>query len=82
MTIKFSDYVEKIKKILNEKGDALGINEPSTLIEGFMNQPVYQEFTGGLIVGGPTVLMIGVVGDKSGRIYYFALKALLPDIGV
>jgi len=78
-SLKFSEYKEQIIKSLNDKGSSLGIQEPVKLIGGFINQPVYNELTDSFVIGGPTIPMIAVVGN-SGRIYFFALKALLPDI--
>jgi len=79
--LKFSEYKEQITKALNDKGNSLGIQEPVTLLDGFINQPIYNELTGSFVIGGPTIPMIAVVG-KSGRIYFFALKALLPDLKI
>jgi hypothetical protein len=79
--IKFSDYKQKIIDALNSRSSQLGIHEPITLIDGFINQPLQNELTGGFVIGGPAIPMIAVVGN-SGRIYYFALKALLPDISI
>ncbi len=78
MNIKFSDYKEKLLKALNDT-DNTGIIEKVKLMEGFINQPVYNELTGSFIVGGPTIPMVALIGD-SGRIYFYALKALLPEI--
>ncbi|MFA5829313.1 MAG: hypothetical protein WC843_02355 [Candidatus Gracilibacteria bacterium] len=78
--LKFSDHKAKIIEALNARGPQLGILEPIALVEGFINQPLQMEFTGGLVIGGPAIPMVAVVGNNSGRIYYFALKALLPDI--
>jgi hypothetical protein len=80
--IQFSDYKAKIIEALNVRGAKLGIDEPITLVEGFINQPLQMEFTGGLVIGGPAIPMVAVVGNNSGRIYHFALKALLPDIKI
>ena len=80
--IKFSEYKQKIIEALNNRSTQININEPITLIDGFINQPLQSELTGGLIVGGPAIPMVAVVGNNSGRIYYFALKALLPDISI
>ncbi|ADG25270.1 TPA: hypothetical protein JBI72_01310 [Legionella pneumophila] len=82
MNIKFTDYREKIIQELNNKKVFLGINEPVSLIDGFINQPIQQELSGNIVIGGPTIPMVAVVGNNSGRIYYFALKALLPSIGI
>lgn len=81
-SLKFTDYKDQIIKALNDKGVSLGIQEPVTLIDGFINQPMYKELTGAFVIGGPTIPMIAVVGNNSGRIYFFALKALLPDIKI
>ena len=81
-SLKFSDYREKILEALKEKGPSLGIQESVTLIDGFINQPIYKELTGAFVIGGPTIPMVAVVGNKSGRIYFFALKALLPDLKI
>lgn len=81
--IKFSDYKQEIINALNSRRSSqLGIHEPITLIDGFINQPLQNEFTGGLVIGGTSIPMIAVVGSNSGRIYYFALKALLPNISI
>lgn len=77
--LKFSDHKQSILEALQEKGQSLGINESVNLIDGFINQPIYQEFSGNVIIGGPTIPMIAVVGN-SGRVYFFALKALLPNL--
>ena len=79
MATKFSDYKEKIINILTQKQPLLGIPESVSLIDGFINQPIQQELSGNIIIGGPTIPMIAVVGNTSGRIYYFALKALIPE---
>ncbi len=45
MNIKFTDYREKIIQELNNKKVFLGINEPVSLIDGFINQPIQQELS-------------------------------------
>jgi len=77
--ITFSEYKQKIITAISAKGN-LGIAEPTTLVDGFVNQPIQSEFTGAFIVGGPAIPMVMLLGTNSGRIYYFALKAILPDI--
>ena len=81
-SLKFSDYKNQIIKALDDKKNFLGIQEPVSLIDAFINQPIYKEFTGAFVIGGPTIPMIAVVGNNSGRIYFFALKALLPDLKI
>ena len=79
--LKFSDYKDDIIKKLNERGNVLEICEPVILIDGFINQPIYGELTGNFVIGGPSITMIALVGENSGRIYFFAVKALLPNFG-
>ncbi|HAT9260032.1 TPA: hypothetical protein JBC74_00005, partial [Legionella pneumophila subsp. pneumophila] len=66
MNIKFTDYREKIIQELNNKKVFLGINEPVSLIDGFINQPIQQELSGNIVIGGPTIPMVAVVGNNSG----------------
>ena len=82
--IKFSEIKTDLVTALNEKlqSGKLHISEKVTIIDGFVNQPLSMELSGSFVIGGPAVPMIMLVGDKSGRIYYFALKAILPNIGV
>jgi hypothetical protein len=78
-SIKFEEYKQKIIAALGAK-DNLGITESVTLIDGFVNQPIQNELSGAFMVGGPAIPMIMLLGNNSGHIYYFALKAVLPDI--
>lgn len=49
-----------------------------TIIEGFIIQPLGEEISGN-VIGGRTIPLVAIVGNTSGRMYYFALKALLPN---
>jgi len=82
--IKFSEIKDELVKALNEKlqNNTLHISEKVTIIDGFVNQPLSMELSGAFVIGGPTVPLIMLVGDESGRIYYFALKAILPNLGI
>lgn len=78
--LKFTDYRNKILTAINSKSWVHWIQEPTTLIDGFINQPIYNELTWDFIVGWSTLPMVAVVWNNSGRIYFFALKLLIPDI--
>ena len=80
--IIFSEIKTELVNALNEKlkSNKLHITEKVTIIDGFVNQPLSTELSGSFVIGGPAVPMIMLVGDESGRIYYFALKAILPKI--
>ena len=79
-TLKFSEHKKNITKALESR--ELGIDEEISLIDGFINQPVFKELTGAIVIGGPTIPMIAAVGNSSGRVYFFALKAILPEVEI
>ena len=76
--IIFEDVKEEILAALNKVRDDAGITEPVGLIEGFFNNQLNTEPTNKLFLSGPYVPMVMLVGEKTGRLYLFALKALLP----
>ena len=78
--IKFTEIKDRLIQQINPRLPQMGLAEPVTLIDGFVNQPISMELSGSFVIGGPTVPMILVVGNNTGRIYFFALKALIPDI--
>lgn len=82
--IKFSEIKDELVSALNKKliGNKLHLTEKVTVIDGFVNQPLSMELSGSFVIGGPAIPMIMLVGDESGRIYYYALKAILPNIGI
>lgn len=80
--IIFSEYKDRILKEITDRSTLLGINEPVSIVDGFVNQPIQNELSGSIMIGGPTIPMVMLVGNKTGRVYYFALKALLPDINI
>ena len=80
--IKFSEIKDELVIALNDKlqSKKLHISEKVTIVDGFVNQPLSMELSGSFVIGGPTMPMIMLVGNESGRIYYFALKAILPNV--
>lgn len=84
--IKFDEYKPKIVKALEKivsKNQAARINRHEIcLIDGFFNYPIQEEIAGEIIIGGITVPMIALVDEKTGRMYFYALKILLPDIDI
>jgi len=83
-TIKFETIKADLLRALNEKitSGNWHIIEKVTIIDGFVNQPLSMELSGSFVIGGPAIPMILLVGDDSGQIYYFALKAILPNIQI
>jgi len=78
--IVFDDAMrQRLITALDSSLEQLGISEPVTLIDGFVNQPFSMELSNSVIIGGPTIPMVILLGD-SGRIYLFAVKAILKDM--
>lgn len=50
-----------------------------TLVDGFVMQGL-QDRTNGIFIGGKSIPLVAVVGNTTGRMYYFALKAILPNL--
>ena len=81
--IKFEDYKDKIIEEIDKRSKNLGIHEKISLLDGFFSQQVQHELSNNVIIGGlPTIPMIAVVGESSGRVYFFAAKALLTDLNI
>ncbi len=83
--IKFSDIKDELQRAMQQKlsltfmpGETAGF----TLIEGFMTTPILGELSNNMIIGGPNIPTVGVVGNSSGRIYTFALKLILPNLSI
>lgn len=79
---EFSAYKEEILKALNLKLQLkqIKIDEKAQLVDGFFVQS-FQNTLAGIQLGGPAIPSIALVGE-SGQIYFFALKALLPNLEI
>ncbi len=82
MTVKFEKVKDKLVGAIDERKSFLGFTEPEglTLVDGFFNSPFQKEMSSSFVIGGPSLPMIAVVGNKTGRVYFFAVKALMPDV--
>ncbi len=83
--IKFEEYKQQITQTIDDRLRIHPIpdeNNGFTLVEGFITQPLNKEISGSLIIGGPAIPLVAIVGNSSGRIYYFALKALIPNLQI
>ena len=78
--IKFADIKDKVLNALNQKINqgTLRFAEKIEIVDGFVNQPLTMEMSNSFVLGGPSIPMILLVGN-SGQLYFFALKALLPN---
>jgi hypothetical protein len=82
--IKFQDIKNRLLTTIQAKMPVTWVQEEGgfTLVEGFFTQPMQTELSGNLIIGGPSVPTVAIVGKNTGRMYFFALKALLPDLKI
>jgi hypothetical protein len=89
--LKFSEWKNKILEKLQETTfKEIGLNESATLIDGFSSLPLMMQGTMpsfGIFADEkfsytasiPTIMLLG---NKTGRIYLFALKALFPELDI
>lgn len=78
--IEFEDVREEILEKMKSKGNESGISEPVGLISGFMTQTKTTTLSTSVAIGENAMPMIACVGENSGRMYFFALGAII-DIG-
>ena len=76
--IIFADVKQDILDALQKLPQDAGITEKVGLVDGFINNPLSRELSDSIIIGGPSVPMVLLVGETTGRVYFFALKILLP----
>lgn len=80
----FSELKPKIQKAIEKRLDENPIDGENgfILIDGFIMKTIQPKLSGSVVIGGPSVPMVGIVGKTTGRVYLFALKVLLPDIEI
>lgn len=80
--IKFEDIKDRLNQALHKRDEQklLHINEPVTLVNGFIKSPLSKEISASVVLGGPEIPMVALLGKQSGRLYFFALKALISDL--
>ena len=79
--IFFNEIKPKILAAL-QANPKVEIKESVSLVDGFVSQPISMELSNSVMLGGPMIPMIMLVGNESGQIYIFALKAILKDIEI
>lgn len=78
--INFESIKAELTIVINQKltDRTILINEPVSLIDGFVFNTIQNEISN-ISLGGygiPTIMLMG----QSGQVYFFAVKALLPNI--
>jgi hypothetical protein len=77
--LKYTDIESQILTALERKGQSLGLTpEPLNIIG--MTSIQLQDDLSSIQFGGNSLPVVVVVGQNTGRVYQFALKALLPDL--
>lgn len=74
--------IESLNEMIKNESIKLPKDENYTIIDGFMFNYALPSFVIGTIPlgGGVAIPMIALVGEKSGQVYQFALKKVLPDL--
>jgi len=80
----FDTYKKEIEDAINVRIKSGLIKDPNgfILLDGFFNMTHNKKIDNSIIVGGPTVPCVSVVGKSTGLIYTFALKVLVPSIQI
>jgi len=79
--LEFKQIKMELQAALSKKLKEGVLTDPNgfTLLDGFINPSISNDISGNLVLGGPTLPMVAVISNTSGQVYYFALKALLPN---
>jgi len=80
----FEEHRKQIEDAVNIRIKNGSIKDPLgfILIDGFINMSYNKKVENSIVVGGPSVPCISVVGKSTGLVYTFALKVLLPNIQI
>jgi len=81
-TLQFAKIKDRLIAALEANDGIKKIGEPLLILNGFVNQTFTTELTSDYMIGGPRVPVIMLIGKNTGRIYYFALKAILTDLEI
>ena len=79
--IDFQQHRENILNALETRGLRMRNNgtlgPEYILIDGFVNQPVYNQLSNNVVIGGPTIPMVVVANVQTGELRFFPAKALI-----
>jgi len=83
-SVTFEENKKQIEDAINVRIKNGSIKDPLgfILLDGFFNMTYNKQIDNSIIVGGPSVPCVSVVGKSTGLIYTFALKVLLPNIQI
>ena len=80
--INFEQYKQQIQLAIEQriKQKVISDSQGFILLDGFINIQLQKDMAGSIVIGGPSVPSVAVVGKSSGLIHTFALKVLIPNI--
>src|SRR5690348_3904420 len=81
----FQELRPRLEAALNQRIQTPGfLVDPQgySLIEGFISVGLQDEIgnDAGFVIGGKSVPMVAIVGNSNGRVFYFAVTVLLPEV--
>lgn len=79
--LNFDDLRDEIIKALDANKDNLGIDESTTLVNGFYDVPGGKTYEANSPSFGSFIPAVALVGDDSCRIYLIGLKKLFRKYG-
>ncbi len=86
MKYNFNDLKEEIKLAIDEKlkGSELLKNEGGFIfvVDGFTKIPIQDDLSTASTPYSPCIPAVTIVGKKTGLLYFFPLKLLLPELDV
>lgn len=71
--------IEAIDKVLNQDPQEYTIENGFEILEGFISMPLQPDLVN-FNIGSTNVPTVGIIGKKTGKLYFFALGQLLPDV--
>ncbi len=76
----FQKHKEKISEAIKANAKDAGLSGDFTLVEGLVFNDIQKDPKKLIIGGGQRIPLIAVVDNHTGRMHYFALKVLIPNI--
>ena len=73
--MKFEDVREKVLEKLNSAEFRSSVGEELMLANGFVNQSLASA-EGEIVIGGSVLPMVMAIGKNTGKVHFFAFKAL------
>lgn len=80
--IEFQKIKAKLQEALDVclRKDFLNPSDYALVDNSFINQPIQAELSNNIVIGGSTLPMVAVVKKSTGQLFFYALKALIPDL--